>query len=73
MNLATLNTANVSAIQTDDDKKNETELSDKKMNELDDLLNELATVPPLRKCEITYAYKWIVSNWTQVGRNKFRV
>jgi len=47
------------------ENKNETELNDKKQLELDDLLNELSTVPSLRKCEITYAYKWNVGNWTK--------
>lgn len=47
--------------------KNETDLNEKKQTELNDLLNELPTVPPFRKCEVTYAYKWVTSNWTKVS------
>lgn len=60
-------TATVGDLTETTENKNETELSDKKQVELDDLLNELATVPPLKKCEVTYAYKWNVGNWTDVS------
>lgn len=63
--------ANVTAAATETtgEAKNETEpLSDKKTLDLDDLLNELATAPALRKCQITYAYKWNVGDWAKVSK-----
>lgn len=61
-------TANATTANATSEGKNETEpLSDKKILELDDLLNELATAPALRKCQITYAYKWNVGNWAKVS------
>lgn len=67
MNATITDIANVTVDESKNEtnSKNETELSDKKQIELDDLLNELAPVPPLRKCEITYAYKYLTSNWTE--------
>ncbi|KAK4336726.1 hypothetical protein RND71_043627 [Anisodus tanguticus] len=59
--------SDLNSINTSNTTENQSELEEKKNYEIDDIIDELATIPPLRICETKYAYQWFTSNWTEAA------